>query len=125
MPRSLRSLSWIIRLSALLSFVPKSFGFFHSYRSLRCYEFRASPSLYRKSASWISFSLVAVVDFATLPSTSHSLTGLAPFSRVVRPEIRRNDEERRRGNPQHNPAIYYKFPVELFLSSSSCLISTL
>ena len=68
------------------------FGFFHSYRSLRCYEFRASPSLYRKSASWISFSLVAVVDFAALPSTSHSLPGLAPFSRVVRPKIRRNDE---------------------------------
>ena len=43
----------------------------------------------------------------------------------TRPEIRRNDGERGRGNPQHNPAIYYKFPVELFLSSSSCLISTL
>ncbi len=70
---------------------------------------------YRSLLSWISFSLSsvarlaspvlassfaprvspvrksAVVDFASLPSTSHSLTGLAPFSRVVRPEIRRND----------------------------------
>ena len=49
MGRSLRSAppksaSWIIRLSALLPFVLKSFGFFHSFRSLRCYEFRASPS---------------------------------------------------------------------------------
>ena len=41
--------------------------------------------------SWIFLSLVAVVDFASLPSTSHSLTGLAPFSRVVRTKIRRND----------------------------------
>ena len=50
MGRSLRSAppksaSWIIRLSALLPFVLKSFGFFHSFRSLRCYEFRAALTL--------------------------------------------------------------------------------
>ena len=42
--------SWIIRRSSLLSFALKSFGFYRLLRSSRRYEFRASPSLYRKSA---------------------------------------------------------------------------
>ena len=33
-----------------------------------------------RSLSWIFLSLVAAVDFATLSSTSRSLSGLAPFS---------------------------------------------
>ena len=35
--------------------------------------------------SWICFALVAVVDFTSLPSTSHSLTELTHFVRVTRP----------------------------------------
>ena len=54
-----------------------------------------------RSLSWISLSLVAVVDFASLPSTSHSLTGLAPFSRVVRTKIRRNDTLLCTFSPRH------------------------
>ena len=69
-----------------------------------------------RSLSWISLSLVAVVDFAALPSTSHSLTGLAPFSRVVRTKIRRNDKceaslrgAERRSNPLNQRRMFLQF----------------
>ena len=72
--------------SALICFTnPASPNFFTGRAG---FVLRTHTAHLPKSASWICFVLVAVVDFTSLSSTSHSLTELTHFVRVTRPQIR-------------------------------------
>ena len=69
--------------SALICFTnPASPNFFTGRAG---FVLRTHTAHLPKSASWICFALVAVVDFTSLSSTSHSLTELTHFVRVTRP----------------------------------------
>ena len=77
--------------SALICFTnPASPNFFTGRAG---FVLRTHTAHLPKSASWICFALVAVVDFTSLSSTSHSLTELTQFVRVTRPQIRKKKPE--------------------------------
>ena len=107
-----KSAPWIIWHSSLLSFALKSFGFYRLLRSSRRYEFRASPSLYRKSALEIGRSGKAWFPLAralgsALPRTACPSDSAPRNDGERKHEMRRHcePEERGRGNQKKQQMI--------------------
>ena len=89
-----KSASWIIRLSALLPFSLKSFGFFHSFRSLRCYEFGLRPhstenpllEFWRSVGLVFHFEILRISAFHR-PTPHGAFTSFSPAKIRYRPRL--------------------------------------